>query len=355
MSIRLSDAVDEFLKSRAGNGFAANTIRNDRRTLLRFLTVVGNIYVKNITQRHIDEVMADAGTTQADASLNLTQTSLSAFFAWCRVRGHMRKDHDPLAGRRLRRVPKPDRRRVPVGQFPALLEAAEHPRDRMVVALGLFLFLRQSEIATLKIQDVSLANGEVRVVVHKTKGLDYMPISSELDRELRRWLTIYTEATSTAYLTPAKHIKQLIRNPNGTFLRSVASDTLRPMRKISRVEEVAQRALNGIGFPTRGDDGQSLREGIHTLRRSGARALFDELQGRGYDGALRQVSAMLHHSSVTTTEHYLGLDLDRKQRDEAIKGHALFPSLAAGRVIPYPSDRGRGEDLAVRQVRADGA
>ena len=84
-------------------------------------------------------------------------------------------------------------------------------------------------------------------------------------------------------------------------------------------------ALNQIGIT--GD-----RFGLHVLRRSSARARFDEMVNLGYDGALRRVSAWLHHSSVTITEIYLGLELDRAQRDEETKGKVMFPSLAAENV-----------------------
>ena len=58
--------------------------------------------------------------------------------------------------------------------------------------------------------------------------------------------------------------------------------------------------------------------------------MFDELLERGYDGALRQVQAMLHHKSSTMTEHYLGIDLDVKRRNEALRGRAMFtaPNIA---------------------------
>lgn len=65
----------------------------------------------------------------------------------------------------------------------------------------------------------------------------------------------------------------------------------------------------------------------HVLRRSGARALFDRLRHEGYDGALRRVQAMLGHSSGTITETYLGLDVERVQRNEMLAGKPMFPDL----------------------------
>jgi hypothetical protein len=68
-----------------------------------------------------------------------------------------------------------------------------------------------------------------------------------------------------------------------------------------------------------------MMEGCHTLRRSGARALFDDLVERGgYDGVLRHVSAMLHHKSTLMTERYLGLDVDVKKRNDLIRGKKMY-------------------------------
>lgn len=332
MNPRLSETIDEYLLARAAMGVKPNTVRNDKRACLRTLTIIGNLYLANITPRHIDAVFVDAATTNSDASLNTMQASLGAFFTWCRSRGYMRRDHDPLAGRRLRPVKARDRRRVPLAKFPALLDAAPHPRDRMVVACGLYLFLRASEIESLKVGDVDLASGGVRVQVHKSNIIDFMPISEELDGELRNWLRYYQDKqgplNSEWHLCPAKRIHQPVRGEAGRFVRMEGTDVLRPVQQMVRVAEIVQRTLAGIGFDTRTADGGATWEGVHTLRRSGARALFDEMSSAGYDGALRRVQAMLHHRSSQTTEHYLGLDLDRKQRDDAIKGKPLFPSLA---------------------------
>ena len=75
------------------------------------------------------------------------------------------------------------------------------------------------------------------------------------------------------------------------------------------------------------------------MRRSGARALFDQLVQDGYDGAIRTVQAMLHHTSVTTTEVYLGIHLDKKRRDEAIRGKVMFP-VSAENVVELGVARG---------------
>lgn len=349
----LQDVIEEYVASRQSDGTKPNTIRNIRICLRGFMTSVGNIQVRNITGRHIDIYFTDAARTRAAASLNLNHAILNKFFAWCRSRGFLPRDADPLAGRSPRKVAPKDRARLAVERFPALLEAAgqRHPRDRMICALGLYLFLRASEIAPLRISDVNFDTGELRVSIYKTGGsdapeVDYMPISSELDSELRRYLTWYTQHHGTLdpnwYLCPARKRGHL-RDPRTGRLTAGASFLMTPTRQPVKIEKLVQWALADVGFPV-------FQEGVHTLRRSGARALFDELVAMGYDGALQRVRAMLHHSNGTMTERYLGINVERKQRDAAIKGRPLFPSLAEAQAKVVPIGRansGGGETACV--------
>ncbi len=95
---------------------------------------------------------------------------------------------------------------------------------------------------------------------------------------------------------------------------------LQPTVRISKPALIIQRALSRqLGTETlRG-------EGVHTVRRSVARILFDQASEHGHDNALRVAAALLGHSSTQTTEIYLGIDRDRQKRDEILRGKSLFP------------------------------
>lgn len=349
----LSDTMGLYLDSRRGQGIRPATIRNDRKDITKLLLAVGNIPVDRLEPRHIDALFA-AQSHLSDSTSNQMHTTLSAFFKWCRAHRFLRPDQDPLAGRRLRKVRRPERGRVHLSQFPALLDAAgnHHPRDRAAVALGLFLMLRQSEIATLRIRDVDLQARRIEVEIHKTADRDSMPISSELDAELRTWLTTYVRLAGPLqpdwYLIPSKTRIPDRRRPDGTWERST-EQALRPYRQTTHLEDIVKRALEGIGYEVRDTNGRSRQEGFHTLRRSGARAVYEELRSAGYDGAMARVQAFLHHSSVTMTEKYLGLKLDRDLRDQETAGQPLLPSLAG-----VLSTHGESDDHSLRPVRTAG-
>ena len=323
-----SDAIDEYLTYRQRMGFTPATLRADERGLRMLLAETGNVQVNNLASRHVEHWM---GTLQARGlkpnTINSYVGPLGSFSKWAQDRKIMPRGRNLTALIRFQKVPEVSRRRVPVQEFPALLDAASCPRDRMLIALGLYLFVRSSEAVGLRLGDVDLAAGEVKVYQPKTKRVDVMPICAELDAELRRWLRWYMEDQKTPLhpdwlLVPARRSgKWAVVDGEKRYVQPRIQ--LNPTRRMVATHTRVQAALRKIGWTVVGDD----HEGMHTLRRSGARALFNELCNRpdeARDNALRHVSSMLHHKSVVITETYLGLDVDRERRDVLLKGRSMF-------------------------------
>lgn len=315
MRSNVEQVMKEYLTWRTLQGYARATTRNDATALRALIRAVGSdIAIEDFDNDVMTRALAAVGETRSALSTNMTQASWSAFFRWCRMRKYMPVDNDPLIGVRYKRVSVVERRRLAIHEFPAFLEAAESPRDRMFCALGLYLFLRASEAVTLRVRDVDLQSGTINVTIHKTGDQDTMPIPSELDKELRRWLLAYQEEVGGPvqkdwFLLPA-------RKQAGFHVHE-----LNPPAKISRPENIIKRVLTAYGWE------DTHWQGMHLLRRSGARAWFDELDANTIDGALRMVQTHLHHRSVTMTERYLGLSGDRVKRDRLLKGETMFPSL----------------------------
>lgn len=346
-AILLSDLVDEYEASLRANAYAANTIRNHVRAARLLLAQVGNIQARYVTPRHIDQFFASRKALNLSAgSLNVELGGLRTLFRHATQRRYIAAGCDPTAHRRSFREVRRDRLRVPASEFDRLLSCCHHPRDRMIVSLGLYLFLRQSEVRALRVGDVDLHHGVVTVRIQKTKELDHMPISAELDMELRRWLTFYAQEIGRPlrpddYLTPAKTGPRFVvgvsRQENLEHWGEMA--VLIPGSPVRRPEIPVQTALSDAGYPLRDENDKSLSEGVHTLRRSGARALFDELVKNGYDGAMRTVQSMLHHKSMQTTERYLGLHLDSLRRDDVVRGRRMF-TVDRGNIITMENARG---------------
>jgi integrase len=330
----LSEAIEEFMAYRKSAGFAANTLLINQRGLSKFLSLVGNVQVRHLEARHGEQFQAALmANGYKPNTVNSYLTSLAAFVKWLRSRRYLGARSDVMANVRMVRGMVEPRQRIEVDDFEALLDSCETAHERIVCALGLYLFLRASEIAGIRLRDVNLDRGEVTIHVMKTKVVDVMPISYELDRELRRWLTWYAQdiegpLKSDYWLVPSRRRPPMANDgsgPGGGYMVRRERGNCLPMVKGKRMHRYVQRALENFGMDLRGEDGKSLMEGCHTLRRSGARALFDDLVERGgYDGVLRHVSAILHHSSTLMTERYLGLDVDVKKRNDLIRGKKMY-------------------------------
>jgi len=85
-----------------------------------------------------------------------------------------------------------------------------------------------------------------------------------------------------------------------------------PSRRISNPGRIIRDLAWRVGVELEPGDGW------HTVRRSVARLFFDRVSGNGYDAALRMTAAFLHHKNTATTEIYLGLELEKVQRDEVM-------------------------------------
>jgi integrase len=329
--VNLSDAIDQYLKFRAA-AYRPSTVVCAKQALSGFLAETGNINTKHLMPRHAERYQTVLMTKgQKPNTINSRVSQVSSFSKWL-VANRYTPAHFVSTVRSIP-VPRRSRLRVPAHDFARLLDCAERPDRRMTVALGLFLFLRGGEIKTLRVGDVDLDQGLVHVTIHKTNDSDEMPICWELDQELRRWFVEYQRdigrpLRNTDFLIPGHRGYQgwLPRLDVGNYLPERMS--LRPYTQVRSV-------LSAAGYEITGENGKAAGEGVHTLRRSGARALYEALvEGRlgdaaARDDALRQVMTALHHKSVVTTEHYIGLERDRQRRDQTIRGVRLLPARAA--------------------------
>lgn len=330
----LSAAIDDYLNYRRV-AYKKATVQASETSLRQFLAVTGNIQTKNLVPRHAERFQSSmmvAGSKPA--TINSRMSQLSAFNKWM-VANKLAPAQFTTTTRTIPDPRKP-RLRVPASEFGHLLDAADRPDRRIAIALGLFLFLRASELQTLRVGDVSLQEGIVAVTIHKTNDWDEMPICAELDAELRRWFIAYQRDIGRPlepddFLVPGRRHFFPWADPDAPGRYDPSRMMLRPFQHVQAILEKA-------GYPI-GLDGKSGREGMHTLRRSGARALYDGLtsgligDAAARDDALRQVMTMLHHSSVQITERYIGLERDRQKRDLTVRGKSFLPQTGAN-VIP---------------------
>jgi len=333
--MKLSIAIDAYLAYRR-NGWSESTVKNDTKVLKKLIAHLGDINIKTITPEVMDEFLRSKPMNpNSPGTYNLYFSALRNFFKWARQRKHVPIDFDPLVGQRVKPKPETPKLRIPLEQFPALLNAATNSRDRMAVAIGIYLMTRESEARSIRLGDINLNEGWIGVHVHKSGKYDQMPISPELDAELRRYLIAYAqqhgELQDDWYLLPKMKLTNRWQEYEMCPTRGLGPGGLsRPI----------QRILGKMGYPT-------TKAGMHTLRRSAAAAVFMEKKRLGYDGALRQVASWLHHKSQYQSEVYIGIDVDRSERDKQARSGPLYPSLQADNVTYLGEGHGRNTDKAV--------
>lgn len=320
----LSEVQAEYEQHCKARRLAPETIVGYSGLLRIMVRTLGDIPVWSLSHKHVDQIFASQSWTESSRNNRLGQ--LRAFFAWCRARGYMHRDNDPTFSWRMMPVPNKQRQRIPVQEWGRLFNACIHPQERIVLATGLYLFLRSSEQKRIQLKHINLAQGEVLIYRSKTKQWDLMPITSELHDYLTEHMTMMAQEGWTDpehYLIGKRG--QLDVDENNQWVAGTGKMTYD--KPFYRPHIVVQRILNRAGYP-------HFREGEHTLRRSGARAYFDALVDQGYDGALRRVQSMLGHKESSMTERYLGIELEQYLRNRALSRQAMFPSLQDESIVP---------------------
>lgn len=354
MKVRLSETMDAYMLRRKNSGITEGVRRNEQSTLTRLLKQCGgNLYMDSIRDSHVDDTIAELGKTNTPRSLANHFFTLKGFFQWCVDSGRISRH--PMAGMKPPEFTVRERNRLEVSKFPALLDAALFPRDRFLMAMGLYTLSRTVEILNVKIGDVKHDLRRIRMDVAKVRGrnrigTDLKPITIELQDELDRWLIEYSRMFGRLeddwYLIPTRTQGQPVRvarngDPLAPGARMVNWNYV-PTRKIGKTspKNIVQEALEAVHFPTRADDGTALGEGMHTLRRSGARARYDAKRWMGHDNAIRHVQMLLNHANAGMTETYIGINLDKIERDEELIDDYMYPqNRTDGKVVDFATQK----------------
>lgn len=340
----LSAAVAEYVDY-IKDTLAVSTVENKQIALRKMLRVLGgSVMVDEVAPWDMTKVWLECGKTRGDNARIIDHQAYKHFFEWCADMEYRQIGRSPI---KHIKAPKPyykERKRVAVEKFEDLKNACITPRDRMFVASGLYMLCRKVELTSIPWSDVDRDAGLITITRFKTKDDDVLAISDELESELEYYEDWYKFVTDTPKFTPLQPNwfliprftrPQFTGNLPGQWCRGYIRPDIQMDKQTGG--DITIRALNAIGFPTReivrGPSGvmsdKSLREGAHTLRRSGARALFDAEVDAGNVKALRHVQLQLGHKTASQTEAYIGVSPDRMERNERIRGKVMYPKAAA--------------------------
>jgi integrase len=348
--VRLSEALERFVLHCEAQ-HARRTVYAYRITNVALLAHTGDLYADELRPVHLDRWFAHLRGPHVDSKgrhrgpigaggFNAYLSRVRPFLTWMYLNDLIDRDF----GKTLHRMRRPHRVKLQLdaAQVRALLEDAATPRDRALIAVGFFTAMRRSELQAIRLRDVDLDRCTVFFRVWKSDTEDVLPLGPELRSELHRWLAEYERNVRrhhrrgllpADYLIPAYQPRRYapgLTVVDGKAQRNVTFGALNPGKPAAHSYRVVKDGLRRLGLEDR-------HQGVHTLRRSAARQMFDALvETRRYDGALRVVQALLHHSTLATTEEYIGLTTEAVTRDEFLRTAVLLdgpeqqPGRAAG-------------------------
>jgi integrase len=221
-----------------------------------------------------------------------------------------------------KRVPEGDPKeylRLTMAQVAHMIETTEDPYERWVLALASQTVGRESELLNARIAHLHLDRNELYWYRRKVKQEDNLPITRQLRSEWERWAMVYQsycgplDRNKGWYLIPAR-VSVPLSNARWVF---------KPDKSPYRISHIVQKhAARVAGVPVESLVGQ----GVHIMRRSMARALYDRLVADEIPEptALNRVQVMLGHASPQTTMVYIGVQPDRVKRNELLGGSDLL-------------------------------
>lgn len=349
------EAIQAFQDELASSGLAASTVYDQGRFVKRFGRVCADVARDRGKRSPLQVGEIDAAVISAyfatckgrQGNRNQMTICLRKFLKWCELGRVLPAGETDrlLANRKYRKAERLPKHYVPVEQFPLLIESAErHPSDRAVMALALFTLCRSGEIADLRMKDIDLAENTIRVYREKRKRWTDIGITPELHWELTKWLghmadelgyaSIYHLMTTQPEWRVIPRLQPVHeRNAQGRYVVDGTAYEMDPLNRQRHLERIVKRGLDVTGAQTA--DGRVVRhfgEGMHTIRRSGARAMLKHLsEALGNDRALVQVMTMLDHENTQITLAYIGMNEERDQLNGWLRGNSMYGSTTSAR------------------------
>jgi integrase len=259
------------------------------------------------------------GGAVSNVSYNRKLNNLKMFVRWLVETRVVRDKEVLLQFRRALRKPGSvtPKRRLSMGLIMDAVTSCTDPWERWVSAFAFLSMGREGELLNTRMSDFNLER--MRIMWARPKVGDYddnLPILGQLEKEYLRWRETYRElcpgadVTGFAYAIPRRKVTAHGR------VRTYDPDR-HPVNIGHVIKKSTARAL---GVPP-----SSLKnQAAHIARRSGARALYDQLRDTGVEDPIRIVMTMLGHTVQGTTEHYIGIRDDRERRDIVLAGSDLM-------------------------------
>lgn len=314
-------------------GMAEQTWKNTKSELERFATAWDK--TRRVPNGLSEDWMGDflakfrrgevggRGKILANSSYNKSLETFKAFLEW----GVRRSAFTPFVLDAIRRMPKDEPKeflRLSAAEVVHMIETCVDPWERWVLAYASQTLGRDSELRNRQVRHLHLDRGELDWYRRKTTDVDRLPVTQPLAQEWDRWVRVYQEKCGSIQkhwpLVPMRHHSYVKGSgfPNVSGQREWLYFPTNPPHELAKI--VQKHAARVSGETVEALKGQ----GVHILRRSMARALYERLRDERHPEPLRVVQAALGHSDGTTTRIYIGVRPDREERNQLLAGSDLL-------------------------------
>lgn len=285
--MRVSVAVDRYLAEASARGqLAPKSVVTYRQTLRGFIAATGDPDVSDLTRRHVHRWWGSLSCGPRTSRGRLS--NVRCFLAWLIDTEAIKVD--PSRGMKPPTVPEPVGRNLTAVEVAAILKVAPDTRGTLVVLLMVQLGLRCAEVTGLEVGHVNRTTRGVRVL-GKGGKVRVLPLTAQVEEAL------------DAYL--AEH-----PTPAGPLIRSFSNGA--PITS-NYLGILMSKWMSEAGVKRYRYDGRS----AHALRHTMATDVLDS-------GAnIRHLQVALGHSSLQTTQRYLGWTADGIR--DAVEGRWYGP------------------------------
>lgn len=312
-------------------------VRGIKSLLTRFTALCNDCQLASVRAEHIDKFFYGPDGLSLTCSVHTLakyRNELKQFLNYCHRRDWTTHTGDFLVAGIVEKRTDNNRNRYRMtrAELLAMIEAADHPRDKALTVFMANTACRISEARAMRIRDVSFTKGELYVKLVKTREETIKPLTLDLDEALRAWLTYYTNEVGS--LQPDYRLFPAFKRNAFT-----SGGGRQPPGALNPTAPMSQETLIIRGIAERAGLDLEPGDGWHTIRRSVARVSFDAWSEQGYDSAGRMAQAMLNHKRFQTTEQYLGLEIESQKVSKAMKGQRFLITDSDAEVIELPSRR----------------
>ena len=259
------------------------------------------------------------------------------FLAWAERAKMLRPGldaEDILDGYKSRKATRRPKYYIPSTDFPRALDiaGARDPRERAVIAFLLGTLARDSEAKMTTLKHLDLKGGGVELYREKRGRWTVTGINPDLADEMELWGNLYAAEMDYPNFEAlrAAHPDWQLLPPRTSWNMGSA---LIPTKAPTTLPRVVKRVLTGLGVTEteHSSSTQHVGEGVHTIRRSGARALYEHLLlVVNHESALSMVQAMLDHENPMITMTYIGVDWHKDQLNNWLRTNRMYATPGGG-------------------------